>query len=133
MTDRSPREANRRYHLAFWPLMAIYVVFCFASPLVVEALGFSGPAAYAAAFAPALPIGAVIIVLGRFLRETDEYIRARQAEAMLVGWGATTFFTTGWGFLELYELAPDFPLFLVLPMFFFFYGLYSGFRSWRGA
>ncbi|MCG8443352.1 MAG: hypothetical protein MI723_16235 [Caulobacterales bacterium] len=123
MTAHTPAQANRRYHLGLWPAMAAYVALCFAAPVAIEAWSLTGPALHLAAFSPALPLGVVIILIGRWLRETDEFIRARQVEAMLVGLGATTFFTTGWGFLEIYACAPDFPLYLVLPTFFGVYGV----------
>ncbi len=128
----SPKRADRRYHRWFWPAMILYTGLCFGAPAVIHGFSLSGPWLYLAAMAPALPIGAVILVLGRWLRETDEYIRARHTEAMLYGWGFTGFFTVGYGFLEEFAGAPDYPLVMVLPMFLGLYGVARLFLGWRG-
>lgn len=128
----TPKRADRRYHRVFWPAMAIYVVSCFAVPFAIERWAVQGVALYALAVLPALPIGLVLVVLGRWLRETDEYIRARQVEALLYGWTITGFFTIAYGFLEAFAGAPDYPLMMVLPMFFGAYGLAWTFLWWAG-
>ncbi len=124
MTDVTYKEANRRYRRMFLPVMAVYVVACFAGPLALNVMGdppdwvMAGIAVFTA-----LPIAAVFWLKGRWLLETDEYTRARQVEAMLVGGGVTVCFAIIWGFLELFELVPNLWTFLIGPIYFASYGL----------
>ena len=74
----------------------------------------------------AAPAAATVWLLARFVRETDEYTRKIQTEAMLSGGAITLSVAAVWGFLELYGVIPpmtDFPVAMVLwTAFFFFYG-----------
>jgi cytochrome bd-type quinol oxidase subunit 2 len=127
MPDVTFREANRRYKRAYWPVMIFYALFCFA-----------GAAAYAfmddppkwivglIAIITGAPIAGVLWLMGRFLRETDEYTRHLQTQALLSGGGITVSVAAVWSFLELYEVVPRFEQFpsmmMVAPAFFLFYG-----------
>jgi hypothetical protein len=118
------KQANRRYRMVFWPVMVFYSVFCFAGPALLDAMG--DPPKWVVAIVAVLtgaPIAIVLLLMGRLLRETDEYTRARQTEAMLTGGGLTLSFAAIWGFLELFEVAPHFNPFLLAPGFFGSYGL----------
>lgn len=124
MSEVTYKEANKRYRRAFIPVMAVYVSACFAGPLALKAMG--NPPEWVMALiavGTALPIVAVFWLKGRLLLETDEYTRARQVEAMLVGAGVTVCFAVVWGFLELFGLVPNLWTFLIGPIYFATYGL----------
>lgn len=121
---QSYSKANKRYKQAFWPVMGVYVVLCFAGPLLLKSHE-TPPAWLAASVAvlTALPVVAVLFLKLRLLRETDEYTRFRQAQNMLIGAALTVSFCAVWGFLELFELAPKLWTFLVAPIYFASWGL----------
>jgi hypothetical protein len=123
------RESNRRYRRLFWPIMIFYSVFCFAGPAILASFA-DGPPRWLMALVAVIsgaPIAGVFWLLGRFLRETDEYTRQIQTQAMLTGGAITFSLAVIWAFLELYQVVPRpqfFPsMMMVGPFFFMFYGL----------
>lgn len=124
MANVTYKQANQRYRRAFIPVMAFYVVACFAGPMVIGTMGDPPKWLLAViAVATGAPLAAVFWLKGRWLRETDEYMRARQVEAMLTGAGVTISFAVIWGFLELFQLVPNLWTFLIGPIYFASYGL----------
>jgi len=127
--DITFRGANRRYRRLFFPVMAFYVVFCFAGPLIMVAYGGEPPVwlMVIVAIISGAPIAVVFWLMGRYLRETDEFTRKIQIDALLPGAGITLSLAVIWGFLELYQVVPRFkiftPMMMVGPSFFFFYGI----------
>jgi hypothetical protein len=128
MTRYSFKQANKRYRRVFIPVMIVYSLLCFATPFLFVAM--SPPPKWlvgAAAILTASPIAIVFWVLGRFLKETDEYMRQVQTQAILTGGAITLSLAVAWSFLELYQVAPrseHFPaMIMVGPAFFLFYGL----------
>ena len=128
MEEITFKGANRRYRRLFFPVMAFYVVFCFAGPLVMVAYKGAPPVWLMAivSIISGAPIAAVFWLMGRYLRETDEFTRKIQLDALLPGAGITLSLAVIWGFLELYQVIPRFkiftPMLMVGPAFFFFYG-----------
>lgn len=116
--------ATRRYHRRFFPAMALYIVFVFSASWAFPRYHPVGIAAYLLAVLPAIPIVAVIIIVGLYLAdEKDEFQRAFLVQSMIWSIGATLSVTTIWGFLELFAKAPHLPPFLIFPLFWFFVGL----------
>lgn len=108
----------RRYLARFFPAMLAYAGVLFGSLWTIRNLDPKGPLLWALAIAPALPIIAVIAIMGLYLiEETDEFIRAMLVQAMLWGIGATLAGCTAWGFLENVGLVEHLPLFMVFPVF----------------
>jgi hypothetical protein len=119
----TPQRARRRYIAGFAASMSLYVIFVFGVPLSIKSLAIEGPALYALAVLPSLPLIYSIYVMGRYLMEMDEYQRAMQTRRMLAGIGATLAVCSAWGFLEIFAQAPRLDLYLVYPMFCMFWGL----------
>lgn len=123
------KQANKRYRRLFLPVMILYVALCFAGPGIMAAFNFEPPAWVMApvAILSGAPIAAVFWLLGRFVKETDEYTRAVQTQALLTGGGITFSLAVIWSFLELYQVVPRskfFPsMMMVGPAFFFCYGI----------
>jgi xanthosine utilization system XapX-like protein len=110
--------AAKRYLVRFFPAMAAYVAVLLASTWLIKHQAPQGPLLWALAIAPAVPIIAVIAIMGLYLREeTDEFVRALLVQAMLWGIGVTLAGCTAWGFLENVDLVPHLPLYLVFPIF----------------
>ncbi len=141
MTEVTFREANKRYRRRVLPMMAFYVFLCCVGPVAMVLTGgpAEGPTWVMAfiAILTATPIAVVFWVLGRYLRETDEYTRAWQTEALLTGGGITLSLAVIWSFLELYHVVPRpefFPsMMMVGPTFFLFYGLSAAVKHLRNG
>jgi hypothetical protein len=117
------KESNRRYLRAFVPVMIFYSVFCFAGPALLEKAGNPPKAlVVSVALLSAVPLMVVFWLMGRLLRETDEYTRLIQSRAMLAGGGFTLSFAGVWGFLEYFGIAPHLWPVLLIPLFFASYG-----------
>jgi putative oxidoreductase len=114
----TPDRAARAYALGivFW--MVVYAL-VLSAVVVAVSLGRipAGPLRYAAALAPSVPIAGVIFSAARYLRDTDEYIRAMMSRRILWASGATFILTTAWGFLEGLAGAPHIELYWVFPLF----------------
>jgi hypothetical protein len=119
----TPQLAKRRYVRSFWASISVYVGLVFAVPLLLRQYEIAGPLLWLLAVLPALPLFFVIYVMGRYLIETDEYERMIQTRRMLAASGAMLAVCTVYGFAETFARAPRLELFLVFPMFCFFWGL----------
>ena len=110
--------AGRRYLKRFIPAMITYVVSIFGASYGFKLFALKGPVAWAVAVAPALPILAVIAIMGLYVKEeTDEFQRNVLVESMLWGFGITLAVTTVWGFLEMYVHTPGLQSFWAFPIF----------------
>ena len=115
--------AARRYRRRFTTAMVVYVVALVGALSGVTQYHITGPAAYVLAIAPALPLLAVIVIMGLYLREeTDEFERSIQAEAALWASGGMLAVATVWGFLELFELVPHIQTWWAFPIWAFLLG-----------
>ena len=131
------KQAQRRYLWAFAPVMVFYCVFCFAGPELLAALDEPPKWLVAlVAVVTAAPIAIVFWLIGRHLRETDEYTRKIQTDAMLGGGGIALSAAAVWGFLELFDVVPrpeHFPsMMMVAPAFFAGWGIAFFVRWLRG-
>ena len=119
MSREVARNARRRgcataagmaYNRRMLPFAAGYVVVLLGAILLHQRYHVTGPALYAVAVLPALPLIGIVWALGRFLiEETDEYQRALAVRKMLVASGFLLVVATIWGFLEEFGLAPHLP------------------------
>jgi hypothetical protein len=109
--------AQKRYMRRVWPTWMIYLAVLLGSKWLLEASQPSGVLKYLIAIAPALPLVAVIFLVGQLMYgKEDEFKRALWAEAMLWGTAITLAATTLWGFLEIAG-APPIRLYWVFPFF----------------
>jgi hypothetical protein len=112
--------AGKRYRMRFNVAMAVYVVALIGSLSAVIQYNLTGPVAYALAILPALPLLAVIAIMGIYLREeTDEFERSVRAEAALWASGGLLAIATVWGFLELFGLVPHVQTWWAFPIWAF--------------
>jgi hypothetical protein len=124
--------AMRRYLLRFVPAMLAYVVVLSGSILAFENLRPTGPLLWVVAVAPALPIIAVIAIMGLYLmEERDEFQRGMSVQALLWGMGVTLAGATVWGFLENFGLVEHMPTYLAFPVFCGVFGLAQPLVRWR--
>jgi hypothetical protein len=117
------RTAHKRYIMVFVPMMTIYCVAIAAALTFIDFETSPSVLRIAAALGVSLPLVAILWSILRLVRETDEYTRMRQLQAL----AEAGCFLTGTifilDFLERFNVIGDIPLFLFGPAFFFFYGL----------
>jgi hypothetical protein len=81
--------AGRRYRRRVLITMSLYLVLLYACMKLVKAVPMHGIALYVTALLPAVPIIAVLLILGRYLQEeTDEYLRMLTVRSLIVAAGA---------------------------------------------
>ena len=112
--DKLPPK--RAYQLQLLLFMGAYVCLLSVAELT-QTSDFSAATSWFIAVSPALPIAGVVWTMLRFIDRSDEFIRALTAKRFIVASGMVYALATAWGFLELYAQAPDFPLYLIFPVF----------------
>lgn len=110
-------RAGRRYALRLGASMAVYgVTFLAADPFHAA---YGAPAVrWTLALLLALStLGAVWAIARYLVEEDDEYLRARQARAVLGATGLTLAVYTLWGYLAYFGLAGELPAYDIFPVF----------------
>lgn len=125
------RTANRRYMVIFVPMMTLYCVALFAALSFIDMETAPAAIRAGAALLISLPLVAILWSVLRLVKETDEYTRTRQLQALAEAGVLLTGVIFVLGFLERFGVIPDMPLFLFGPGFFVLYGL-SHFRRTIG-
>ena len=109
----------KRYFLEFSGAMTLYVLTIFLMRPLIARIDGDSPLVWIAALLPMIPVGLIVLAIVRFFRRQDELQQRVLGEAHLIAGMITIFGTFAYGFLEIYADAPDFPLILVLPAFWF--------------
>jgi hypothetical protein len=105
---RYKSPAMRKYVMRLAILMTIYLVTLFAAVSLFKAKLVTGPAAYALAVMPALPIiGVFWAVMRLLIEEPDEYVRMLLIRQTLVATGFCLTVMTVWEFLQNFDLVPQ--------------------------
>ena len=125
--------AERRYKQIAGPLMAIYVVLCLGGTAIWAFFDVDVKlASVGLAIAICVPIIVLLWAKLRQFEETDEYTRITRMRAFARAAVITVSAIFVVGFLELFEVVSDVPLFLFGPLFFLAYGLISCLQRWPG-
>ena len=104
---RYKSPAMRRYVIRLAVLMTFYVVALLAAVSAFRADLVSGPAAYALAVVPALPvIGVFWAVMRLLVEEPDEFMRLLLVRQTLIATGFCLTIMTIWEFLQNFDLVP---------------------------
>jgi hypothetical protein len=120
--------AQRRYLRRFLTAVATYVVVLLTVITVFRVAPPDGILKYALATLPALPLVAIAAVFGAYLRdERDEFLRLRQALALLVAVAVTLPAASVWGFLEAFAAAPHINMLFIVPVFCVIYAMATAF------
>lgn len=124
MTQQTFKSAKRRYFRAFWPLMALYLVIVLAGSFGLASLDPEPKWLQATlAVACALPVIATLLVMLRYVSETDEYTRLVQLKGFAWGGVITISGVFLVGFLQLFHVIDRVEVFWFGPAFFFAYGI----------
>ncbi|MDQ7019484.1 MAG: hypothetical protein Q9M33_09975 [Robiginitomaculum sp.] len=119
----------RRYMTRLGTSMLLYAIFLVSSIVALDQFTLSLQIKTFLAVLTALPIGGVIWAVARFMADpdVDEFERTILTHSVLLSTALILFFTALWGFLENFAKAPDFPLYLIVPVFFGLFGLVQPF------
>ncbi len=118
-------SVNAKYTIGMLVSMTAYVLILMGSIWAITHQHPTGPWLDALAIAPALPIGATIVVFHRYIDQVDEYIRAVVVKRFVTATGLTLFICTAVGFLENGADLKIMPLYLVYPCFWAMFALAS--------
>jgi hypothetical protein len=115
----------RRYMIRLSVFMVLYALLLMASVLALGRYDLSVQIKSLLAVLTALPIGGVIWAIARYMADPDmdEFERMILTRSVLFSTAMLLFFAALWGFLENFAEAPDFPLYLMVPVFFGLFGL----------
>ena len=104
---RYKSPAIRRYTIRIALLMSFYLIALLGASYAFRADLVSGPAAYALAILPALPIIGVFWAVMRLLvEEPDEFMRLLLVRQTLIATGFCLTVMTIWEFLQNFDLVP---------------------------
>lgn len=116
--------AARRYARRFSLVSGLYVALIGANTGISHTLHPSQTVLGIMAVITALPIVAMLVVMGLYLREeTDEFVRDRLVTSMLIGLGILFAATSILGLLQFERIVGDVPVFLTFPLWCAAFGL----------
>ena len=116
-------QATRRYRKIFIPAMALYLISIFGISWADNQSYLPPWSMYALTLIPILAIFAWMWAQWRYVNELDEYLKALQTEAMMIGLMTVTAIASGWGLMELMTDVPRIPVFFAGPGFYLIYGI----------
>lgn len=119
----SPKQAYRRYISVLIPAMTLYSVSVFAAVYLIKNEIVAWPIPYFVALIPGLAAMVFMWAHFRFIRETDEFHRKVQTEAMMWGIGALLSVAMTWGMMSMFTDFPELPFFYAIPIFYAAYGV----------
>ena len=119
----SPKQAYRRYLSVLAPAMMTYMVSVFSVVYLIKNELLAHPLPYIVAVIPGLAALVFMWAHFRFIRETDEFHRKVQTEAMMMGIGALLAVAMTWGMISMFTDFPELPFFYAIPIFYASYGI----------
>lgn len=119
----SPKNAYRRYISVFAPAMITYTISVFGAVYLIKNEILASPLPYVVAVIPGVAAMVFMWAHFRFIRETDEFHRKIQTEAMMWGIGALMSVAMTWGMISMFTDFPELPFFYAIPIFYASYGV----------
>jgi hypothetical protein len=124
MLCRTLSPAVRRYNRRMFFASAAYLVTLLTTALTIKHLHPGQAVAIVLAIIPALPIAAIVAIVGFYLKEEkDEFQRELLIQALLWATAFTLVTTSTWGLLEIYAKVAPLTSFYVFILFWFFFGM----------
>lgn len=119
--------AGKRYQRRVLITMSIYMITLFACVHWVHHAHPVGWALYVISLLPAIPIIAVLVVMGRYLQEeTDEFLRMLTVRSLVVATGAVLAMIVVSDFLRSIAERGPIPPFIEFAVFFLAFGAAQG-------
>lgn len=122
MEWRNKTAADKAYLKAVSAWMVVYVGLVVALSSSRNAQLLTAPWNWAAAWTPSIPIAGVMWAVLRYMRDSDEFVRALTARQVVIATFLTQVACSAWGFLEIYAGAPRVPLYMVVVVFWAVFG-----------
>jgi hypothetical protein len=118
-------KAAKRYTYRTLVAMPFYLILLFSTILILRHDHPSRPLAILLAILPSIPIVAIIVIVGLYLKEeTDEFQRSIFQQTLLWSMGCVLAITSVWGLLEMMIAnLPHLPIFYIFPGFWLFFGI----------
>ena len=117
-------KARGRYLRRLAIASLCYIVACFVTLHILYHGRVSLPAAIGLATVPSVPIVAMIVIVGLYLKEEkDEFQRDLVIQSLLWGAGGTLGVTSFWSFLHIFGRVPPVDGFHVFVLFWIFVGI----------
>lgn len=124
--------AIKTYQRGLLRTMSAYVLVIFGVTWFVKHHHPHGVEAYVLAVLPAVPIMAMLAVVGIYLRdEKDEFLRWMTIQSMLWAMGVILALTTIVGFLHNFAGVPEPPMFYVFVVYWVVFGVVQGVLQMR--
>ena len=124
MICSTPSPAVRRYNRRMFLAAGSYMVTLVFTILIIKHLHPSHAIAIVLGIIPAIPIAAIVAIVGFYLKEeSDEFQRELLIQALLWASACTLVTTSTWGLLEMYANVSPLPSFYVFVLYWFFFGI----------
>jgi undecaprenyl pyrophosphate phosphatase UppP len=130
MAEIGYKQAKRRYVRIFWPLIAFYMLACIAGVAFLKRI--DEPSEWLrtlVAVVTVAPVAVVLWAIWRQTQETDEFVRKTQLEALAIAGMVMAGLAGIIGFLQLFDVVPEFGSFYALPGFFLIFGVAKWLRG----
>ncbi len=128
----NPTKAARRYTRRVLAIMVFYIAAVMQVTRMVRHHHFAGTKLYLLSILPAIPILALLVVVGLYLREeVDEYKRQQLVISMLCAIGVTLAVTAVADFLRSYGAITALPPFTEFVMFWIVMGIAGAVQAAR--
>lgn len=128
---KTQKQVQNDYTNGMLLYCALYAAALIGSLLIIKSYNPGQIVKVILALITSLPIGGTIIVFLQYIKNADEFIRAKTTETFIKATGITLFFATFWGFLENYSAVKHLEFYLVYPIFWACFGLVQGFAKVR--
>lgn len=113
MKEATGRAYVRR--VALW--MVVYIALVFALSTSRNEHLLSPPWNWAVAWTPSIPIAGVMWAVLRYMKDSDEFVRALTGKQLVITLFLLQIVCSAWGFMEVYAAAPHVPLYMVVVLF----------------
>lgn len=122
LSKQQHTPASRQYVIRTMAFMSGYVAVNVAAIFGAFDTLHGKPAAWLLAAVVAAPVAGQIWATLRFMRDSDEFVRAVTAKQFIVSAGAAMALFSAWGFAEAYAGAPHAQGWLIYPLFWAIFG-----------
>lgn len=123
-------KASRRYMVRISTVMVFYMLTVLSVTRMVRAHHPTGAKAYLMAALPTIPVIAMLVVVGLYLKEEqDEFQRSLVVRSLLWAIGCTLAFAAFTDFLRSYEVIASVPPFTEFVAFWIIFGIAQGVQS----
>ena len=126
---KTVKQVQSEYTKGILLYAALYAIALFFSIYMIRHFNPSNFVKFILALLTSLPIGGTILTFLKFIKNSDEFIRAQTTETFIKATGITLFIATLWGFMENYSAIAHMDFYMIYPMFWACFGLVQGYKK----